>query len=94
MATTDQIEARWNKIVTDAVTNLRNTTGSVAMVDLRRVLDARTLNRDTQDQNLKRMSRTRLIDLAPESNRKTLTDADHAAAIRIGDDDCHIIALP
>jgi hypothetical protein len=31
--------------------------------------------------------------LAPESDRKTLTEADHEAAIRIGGDDNHLIAI-
>lgn len=31
--------------------------------------------------------------LAPESNRKTLTEADHATAVRYGGDENHIILL-
>lgn len=32
--------------------------------------------------------------LAPDSNRKVLTDADHAAAILLAGEDNHLIAFP
>lgn len=32
-------------------------------------------------------------DIAPESNTKVLTQEDHAAAIRIGSEACHLIAF-
>jgi hypothetical protein len=39
------------------------------------------------------MIRTGRVHLAPDSDRKTLTDADHAAAFRIGREDKHLIAI-
>ncbi|GAB3479638.1 hypothetical protein [Amycolatopsis cihanbeyliensis] len=45
------------------------------------------------DQLLLSMTRTGLVHLAPDSNRKTLTDADHTAAIRIGSEHKHLIAI-
>ncbi|MEU4739157.1 hypothetical protein AB0G02_01675 [Actinosynnema sp. NPDC023658] len=39
------------------------------------------------------MARTGDVHLAPDSNRKTLTDADHTAAIRIGPEDKHLIVI-
>lgn len=45
------------------------------------------------DEVLLRMVRTGAVHLAPDSNRKVLTDADHAAAVRIGDEDNHLVAI-
>ncbi|WP_216210597.1 hypothetical protein [Amycolatopsis aidingensis] len=45
------------------------------------------------DQILLAMTRTGLAHLAPDSNRKTLTDADHAASVRIGSEHKHLIAI-
>lgn len=45
------------------------------------------------DKTLLTMVRTGLVHLAPDSNRKVLTDADHAAAIRIGKEDKHLVAI-
>ncbi|MGM1065380.1 hypothetical protein [Saccharothrix sp. Mg75] len=39
------------------------------------------------------MARAGEVHLVPESNRKALTDADHAAAIRIGSEDKHLMAI-
>lgn len=39
------------------------------------------------------MIRTGMVHLAPDSNRKVLTDADHAAALRIGSEDKHLLAI-
>lgn len=69
------------------------TTNWTALADLRPTLDMRGLSRQTQDDTLKALSRAGRIHLVPEDNRKALTDTDHAAAIRIGGDDCHFIAL-
>ncbi|SMC99016.1 hypothetical protein [Kibdelosporangium aridum] len=45
------------------------------------------------DQALKGLSRTGTAHIAPESNRKTLTAADHEAAVRIGGEDNHLFAI-
>lgn len=45
------------------------------------------------DEVLLAMAKTGLVHLAPDSNRKVLTDADHAAAIRIGSENKHLMAI-
>jgi hypothetical protein len=45
------------------------------------------------DEVLLKMVRTGKVHLAPDSNRKVLTDADRAAAIRIGSEDKHLLAI-
>lgn len=45
------------------------------------------------DQALLKMMKTGTVHLVPDSNRKVLTDADHAAAIRIGGEDKNLIAI-
>lgn len=45
------------------------------------------------DEVLLKMMKTGTVHLAPDSNRKVLTDADHEAAIRIGGEDKHLIAI-
>ena len=50
-------------------------------------------DKDEVDQVLRAMTRTGLVHLAPSSNRKALTDADHAAAIRIGSEEKHLVAI-
>jgi hypothetical protein len=63
----------------------------VGLVDLRPMLgDA---PRKAVDAVLKDLSSTNQVELVPESNRKALTAADHAAAIRIGGDDNHLISI-
>jgi len=42
-------------------------------------------------ETLLEMVRTGYVHLVPDSNRKALTEADHAAAIRIGDEDKHLV---
>jgi hypothetical protein len=49
-------------------------------------------NREVDDVLLK-MMKTGTVHLAPDSNRKVLTDADHAAAVRIGSEDLHLMAI-
>ncbi|SER09228.1 hypothetical protein [Actinokineospora terrae] len=51
------------------------------------------VDRSAVDEVLKDLSRRRAIDLAPESNRKTLTDTDRAAAIKVGGEDNHLISI-
>lgn len=63
----------------------------VALVELRPMLgEASTADVDSV---LKELSRSGQADLVPESNRKALTAADHAAAIRVGGDDNHLISI-
>ncbi|MFD0202458.1 MULTISPECIES: hypothetical protein [Saccharothrix] len=50
-------------------------------------------NRDEVDSTLLEMFKNGEIHLVPESNRKALTEADHAAAIRIGSEDKHLMAI-
>jgi hypothetical protein len=45
------------------------------------------------DDVLLKMMKTGTVHLAPDSNRKVLTDADHEAAIRVGGEDKHLIAM-
>ncbi|MFJ6675949.1 hypothetical protein ACIQMJ_33030 [Actinosynnema sp. NPDC091369] len=49
--------------------------------------------KDEVDDVLLEMFKNGEIHLVPESNRKALTEADHAAAIRIGSEDKHIMAI-
>jgi hypothetical protein len=45
------------------------------------------------DDVLLKMTKTGTVHLAPDSDRKMLTDADRAAAIRVGSEDKHLIAI-
>jgi len=45
------------------------------------------------DQVLLKMMKTGKVHLAPDSNTKVLTKADHEAAVRIGGEDKHLIAI-
>ncbi|MER6667670.1 hypothetical protein ABT256_24200 [Amycolatopsis japonica] len=63
----------------------------VALVELRPMLgEASAVDVDAV---LKELSRSGQAHLVPESNRKALTAADHAAAIRIGGEDNHLISI-
>lgn len=63
----------------------------VGLVDLRPMLgEASTVDVDAV---LKELSRSGQIRLVPESNRKTLTAAAHAAAVRIGGEDNHLLSI-
>jgi len=50
-------------------------------------------DKDEVDMVLLEMFKNGEIHLVPESNRKALTEADHAAAIRIGSEDKHLMAI-
>lgn len=63
----------------------------VRLAELRPLLNG--ASRDDVDGVLKDMSRNRRAQLAPDSNRKTLTDADRAAAVEIGGDPNHLISV-
>ncbi len=45
------------------------------------------------DETLLKMMKTGTVHLAPDSNRKVLTEADHEAAVRVGGEDKHLIAI-
>lgn len=64
--------------------------GWVALSRLRAELDA---SREDVDAALKSLFRTAGVSLIPEENQKTLTDADRAAAVVIGDRPKHLIAI-
>jgi hypothetical protein len=49
--------------------------------------------KDEVDQTLLGMMKDGFVHLAPDSDRRGLTDADHAAAIRIGKEDKHFVAI-
>jgi hypothetical protein len=50
-------------------------------------------DRTEVDDVLLKMMKTGTVHLAPDSNRKVLTDDDHAAAVRIGSEDLHLMAI-
>ncbi|MBN6033351.1 hypothetical protein [Amycolatopsis sp. 195334CR] len=63
----------------------------VGLADLRKKLGGAT--REKVDAVLKDLSGRGRLHLAPESNRKALTAADHEAAIRVGGDDNHLLKI-
>jgi hypothetical protein len=65
--------------------------GWVDLVRLREELS--DVSRPELDAALTRMYRLPGISLIPEENQKTLTDRDRAAAVAIGDQDKHLIAI-
>ncbi|GAB2861574.1 hypothetical protein GCM10022221_71630 [Actinocorallia aurea] len=63
----------------------------VSLTDVRPLLgDA---PRDQVDDVLRRMERGADVYIAPEADQKSLTDADRAAAVRVGDRDKHLLAI-
>jgi hypothetical protein len=66
-------------------------TGWVDLVRLRRELA--DVARHDLDATLSRMYRIPGVSLVPEANQKTLSAEDHAAAISIGDQPKHAIAI-
>ncbi|PPK64829.1 hypothetical protein V5P93_006232 [Actinokineospora auranticolor] len=50
-------------------------------------------DRSEVDETLLDMVRAGIAHLAPDSNRKVLTEADHTAAIRVGGEDNHLLAI-
>jgi hypothetical protein len=63
----------------------------VRLADLRPLLNG--AGQTDVDGVLKSMSRAREAQLAPDPDRKSLTAADRAAAVRIGGEDNHLIAI-
>lgn len=70
---------------------LANSAGWASLALLRAMLA--DIPRNELDATLRAMSRSQSANLVPGANQKTLTDADHAAALRIGMDLCHYIAI-
>jgi hypothetical protein len=86
------VNGRWERALHQELTALIRQPGDwVALADLRAALATRGLSREAQDAHLKRLSREGKVHIVPESNRKTLVDRDHAAAIRIGGEDNHLV---
>lgn len=65
--------------------------GWVALRRLREHLN--DIPRDELDKTLYNMDLTPGVFLEPEVNQKTLTDADWAAAIRIGGEEKHLLSI-
>ncbi len=63
----------------------------VQLAELRPLLNG--VSREDVDGVLKSLSRSRHATLAPNPDRKSVTSADRAAAVRIGGDDNHLIAI-
>ncbi len=63
----------------------------VRLVELRPLLNGASPH--DVDGVLKELSRTKQVHLVPDSNRKMLTGEDHAAAVKIGGEDNHLIAI-
>lgn len=63
----------------------------VGLAALRDALDGES--RGEVDQALHRLNRAADVHVIPESNQKVLTQDDHDAAIRIGGEDRHLIAI-
>lgn len=68
----------------------REPKGWVGIIDLRKRLGG---TRAEQDATLKQLSRMGKIHIVPDDNRKVLTQEDHDAAIRIGGEPNHVVAL-
>lgn len=80
-----------DQVATAAAKLAKSPDSWVGIIDLRRELSG--MDRAEQDAALKELSRTGRAVIAPESNRKVLTAADHAAAVRIGGEDNHILMM-
>lgn len=63
----------------------------VSLTSLRQALPP--VKRADVDNTLRELNRTSRVFIVPESNRKVLTAADRRAAIRIGGEDSHLIAI-
>jgi hypothetical protein len=51
------------------------------------------VSRAAMDEALRKVSREPGVTIAPQSNQKMLTDADHAAALHIGGQDKHVLSI-
>lgn len=81
-----------SELILAAYTELAPTPGS--WVQLRKLRgELRGYSKTEVDKLLLGLFRERDIQLIPEENQKSLTDADHKAAIRVGNEDRHLIAV-
>ncbi|HEY1570435.1 MAG TPA: hypothetical protein VGG05_03765 [Pseudonocardiaceae bacterium] len=86
--TPEQIEVR----IRDAYRTLAHSPRDwVRLAELRPMLDGAPAS--DVDTVLKQLSGTAQAHLSPLSNRKLLTDADHAAAVRLGGEDNHRLLI-
>jgi hypothetical protein len=83
----------------DVEQRIRSAYGSLVVkpegwVNLKRLRDALAdLPRDVLDAGLLRIDLQRGVFLVPEPNKKALSDAERAAAIRIGGEDKHLLSI-
>jgi hypothetical protein len=63
----------------------------VSLTELRPLLGG--VPREEVDEALRRLSRDRIAHLVPQANQKVLSQADRAAAVRIGAEDCHQLSI-
>ncbi len=80
------------ELIRKAYQELSATSGDwVRLARLRPMLD--DVDRDAIDDLFPKMIKTGLVHFAPDSNTKALTEVDHAAAIRVGGEDKHLMAI-
>ncbi|HEX6358217.1 hypothetical protein [Actinophytocola sp.] len=78
--------------ITSAYRQLAEKQGDyVPLAQLRQRLNG--ADRSEVDRVLKEMSKTKRAELTPHPDRRALTDADRAAAIRIGGEDNHLLVV-
>lgn len=84
----------WDRAIEQAVLQLGPRGQWMGLIDLRQqLLNRGVLNRALVDEHLRRMSKEGKISIVPESNRKMLGQADYDAAIMIGGEANHLVAL-
>ncbi|MFG1977021.1 SNF2-related protein [Nonomuraea fuscirosea] len=83
--TADRVRAAYDEVA-------RRPGAWVSLADLRSKL-GEDLPREQVDEALRRLEREPNVNLVPESNQKTLSAEDRAAAINIGEQDKHLIAF-
>lgn len=84
LALPDRIRLAYRKLAKDPQ-------ALVSLAGLRPLLgEAR---REAVDAALRQMSRAREVNLVPQGNQKILSQADRHAAVRIGEEDCHLISV-
>jgi DNA-binding transcriptional regulator PaaX len=87
-------DTRWETFILKAVTDLGGHSGDWAQItDLRNLLDDRGTSRTAQDRHLKRLSMDGLIVLSGNPAQMLLTAADHAAAVIVGGQPCHLVTV-
>lgn len=81
-----------DEIITSAYLSLAGEPGEFVQI---RELRARLgdVSRDELDSALERLYRAQQVNLIPQSNQRTLSEADREAALRIGDESKHIISI-